>query len=36
MLHWKLKPVLVLAVLVVLSAFVAGNFDGPKSYGMHW
>ncbi len=37
MLHWKLKPMVVLIVLVVLAALVAGYFDGgPSGNGMYW
>ncbi len=34
--EWWIILLIVLAVLVVLAAFVAGHFDGPKSYGMRW
>ena len=36
-LHWKIKPAVLLAVLVVVSAFVGGLFDGDLGdLGMYW
>lgn len=36
-LHWKFKPMAVVAVLTVVSALVAGYFDGNfGGDGMYW
>ena len=37
MLHWKIKPAVLLAALAVVIALVGGFFDGDAGgYGIYW